>query len=295
MALVLVCGAFVLLRSRSESPAARHGVPSVAREARHEIDTSHRQPAAPKVYAEEKEGFSVTSESPSEFLGDFDDPTEAEPQNEMIESESEQDQIEEPASNPEPLATMLANTNLEAAIKWLSTVPDGEAKEAATRDIAYEASRKDPQTALDLAAGLPANAERDNLLDHAVSQFASSDARAATDWVLEVPGQSLRARLLTAVATAAAEEHPSQAATLVATSFEDGEEQKRAAVAVVQRWVQTAPKDAAAWVEQFPEGPIRHAAAENLLSIWSLNDRAAANAWLETLPEAERAELRAGS
>lgn len=219
----------------------------------------------------------------------------AEPEAEFIEPESEQEQIEEVPGNAEPFAVALANTNLEAALEWLSSLPDGEQKQGATREIAYEAARENPQTALELAAGLATSRERDDLIDHAVSQFASIDPRAAADWVLQIPQQSLRGRLLAAVATAAAEEHPAEAATLVATAIEDGEEQTRAAVAVIQRWVQTAPKDAAAWVKQFPQGPLRHAAAENLLVIWSLKDRQAAAAWLETLPESERAELRRGN
>jgi len=212
---------------------------------------------------------------------------ETNPRAEITEPDSAPNRLE----SPQTFAVTLADTNLGAAMEWLSNLPEGEAKEAATRDVAYEAAKENPQTALELGAGLPANPERDQLLDHAVSQFATSDARAATDWVLQIPDPSLRGRLLAAVATAAAEAHPAEAATLVATAIEDSEQQTRAVVAVIQRWVQTAPKDAAAWVEQFPQGPLRHAAAQNLLVIWSLNDRQAANAWLRTLPEAERAEL----
>jgi len=196
----------------------------------------------------------------------------------------------EPSPKLEQLALATAETNVDAALQWLSALPDGNAKLVATRDVAYEAARSEPEAALDLASALPVGSERDALLIHAISEWAVSEAHGAADWALQIEDERLRSLLLGAVATAAAKEHPAEAATLVATRLA-GDEQARAAVAVVQRWAQSAPLDAAGWAQQFPEGPARRAALQNLLSIWSLSDRSAATAWLNSLPAADRAAL----
>jgi hypothetical protein len=279
--LVFLAGTLLLRQARTGSVAVRSGASasSAATQFR-----DHGTPHPGPLPRQSQELSNTLGEEPDTLS---EQPLETNPGAEITEPESATNRLE----SAEPIAVTLAVTNLKAAIEWLSNLPEGHRKEAATREVAYEAANENPQTALELAAGLPANPERDQLLDHAVSQFATSDARDATDWVLQIPDSSLRNRLLAAVATAAAEAHPAEAAALVATGIEDGEEQTRAVVAVVQRWVQTAPQAAAAWVEQFPQGPLRHAAAQNLLVIWSLNDHQAANTWLRTLPEAERADL----
>jgi len=48
----------------------------------------------------------------------------------------------------------------------------------------------------------------------------------------------------------------------------------------VQHWVQQDPKAAAAWVEQFPDGPLRDAAVEKLLKLWADQDLIGAGSWL---------------
>ena len=74
------------------------------------------------------------------------------------------------------------------------------------------------------------------------------------------------------------------AATLAAQALEGGDEQDRTAVSIVQRWVQKSPQAAAAWVAQFPEGPARAAALQNLLGLWAAQDAEAAGHWLLELP-----------
>jgi hypothetical protein len=54
---------------------------------------------------------------------------------------------------------------------------------------------------------------------------------------------------------------------------------------LVQRWAQSAPQDAAAWVLQFSEGPARNAATQNLVAQWTSQDAEAAGQWLDELPE----------
>jgi hypothetical protein len=50
-------------------------------------------------------------------------------------------------------------------------------------------------------------------------------------------------------------------------------------VGLLRRWAQTGARATAAWVERFPEGPLRAAAIENLLSQRRQGDRVAATSW----------------
>jgi hypothetical protein len=164
-------------------------------------------------------------------------------------------------------------------MEWLHELPDGEDKRTATVDAAYEVARKDPRQALDLAEALSPGPQRDELLVYGISQWAAADSDAAFDWAGKLPESALQQRLFAAAAIAVAERDPAEAARMAAM-LAPGVEQDRAAVAVVQRWAQESPLDAAGWVSAFPDSPVRTAALQNLMSIWMAQDKAAAESWL---------------
>ena len=182
------------------------------------------------------------------------------------------------------VATAWAETDLPGALHWTDSLPAGEDKNAVVTAIAYEAARTEPTAALNIASALPATEERERLLGYAVSQWASTEPALATAWAKQVPDANLRQRLLGEVAIGSAKADAAGAATLVSTALIPGETQERAAVAIVQRWAQTSPADAAAWVLRFPDVPARQQAVENLVSLWAVQDSRAAKAWLQSLP-----------
>ena len=167
---------------------------------------------------------------------------------------------------------------------WVQALPEGDSKQAATLDLAYEAARTEPVAALELASALPPTRERDDLLVHAVSQWSGTDSTAAAAWAMKVLDPSLRQLLVGAVAVASAEQDGAAAATLAVNGLVGGEEQDRTAVSIVQRWVQNSPQAAASWVSQFPDIPSREAAVQNLLALWTAQDAEAAGNWVRELP-----------
>jgi hypothetical protein len=169
----------------------------------------------------------------------------------------------------EQVAIAWANTDLSAAAGWVHAWPEGDNKESATLDLAYEAARTEPTDALELASSLPPTRERDDLLVLAVSQWSVIDSGTAAAWAMNVLDSSLRQRLVAAVAVASAEQDGAGAATLAANAIGAGDEQERAAVSIVQRWAQNSPQAAVAWVSQFPDLPYRDAAVRNLLALWT--------------------------
>ena len=181
------------------------------------------------------------------------------------------------------ISTTWAALDLASALRWSATLPRVESQ-AAILDIAYETARTDPKGALSLASSLPAAPERVPLLTFAVSQWASSDSASATQWAQQVPDQSLRQELLASIAVASAKQDPGIAAALVMTGLQDQTIRDRAEVAVVQRWAQVAPEQAATWVSQLTGTPAESEAAWNLVTLWESYDRVAAAAWIQTLP-----------
>jgi len=184
----------------------------------------------------------------------------------------------------EQVAIAWANTDLPAAASWVHTLSEGDSKQAATLDLSYEATRTEPIAAIELVRTLPPTSERNDLLVHAISQWAGADSTTAAAWATKVSDPNLRERLVAAVAVASAKQDGAAAATLAVNSLNAGDEQDRTVVSVVQRWVQNSPQTAAFWVSQFPDIPLRNAAVQNLLAIWTVQDAEAAGNWLRDLP-----------
>jgi hypothetical protein len=157
-------------------------------------------------------------------------------------------------------AIVWANKDMPAAVQWADSLPQGELRTSVITALGYEGARTASFEAFDLVAGLEPSLERDTLIEHMIRQWSATDANQALAWVQQVPDPALRQRLLSALATTAAQQDAPAAAALAADAIYPGPDQNRAAVAIVQRWAQVDPEDAASWVEQFPESDVKTAA-----------------------------------
>jgi hypothetical protein len=178
-----------------------------------------------------------------------------------------------------------AARDLSAALSWVGNLPEGPARTIAGVALAYEAARNEPLAAVDLAVRLARSEQTEEVLVYALNQWAAADSAAAAQWVDQVTDEALRSRLWVTLALAIAKTDAAAAATLAVQAVAPGADQDRAVVGVVERWAQTAPQEAAAWVSRFPAGALQEAAAHNLLGVWTSFDSAAARSWVEQLPE----------
>jgi hypothetical protein len=172
----------------------------------------------------------------------------------------------------EQVAITWADKDLGAVAKWVKSLPQGEERNVVTFDVAYEANRTDPRIALELANQLPSTSERDDLIEHAFSQWAETDFPSSWTWANKVSDLELRERLLATALITHAGHNAREAASLVATVLKPGEEQSRALVAVVQRWAEESPDEAWEWATQLPEGSLRTTALENTRAIRTVRD-----------------------
>jgi hypothetical protein len=164
-----------------------------------------------------------------------------------------------------PVAALAwSEADLPAALVWARSVTEGPDQYRLLADLGKELVRTDPVGALDLASLLPPGDVRDEVELHAVRQWASVEASAATDWAARQPSGIKREQSLAAVAVAMAESDAPGAARLLAEHMRPGPEYQRAAIGIVQRWVRSDQHGARHWVESFPTGALRATAFATL-------------------------------
>lgn len=154
------------------------------------------------------------------------------------------------------------------ATTWAATLAD-DVRGTVQVTLGYEIARTDPVEALALAVALSPGRDRDDLMVHAASQWASTDALAATEWACACPDLALRERVLAAIATAMADQDPASAVLLTTQALWPGESQKQAAMAIVQRWAQRDSAATASWVQQFPADELKDTALRYLTAMES--------------------------
>ncbi|MCD6052789.1 MAG: hypothetical protein K0Q55_4211 [Verrucomicrobia bacterium] len=162
------------------------------------------------------------------------------------------------------VVTEWAHRDLAKAAQWARELTTENDRHSALLMAAYEAIRNVPQDALALARELPANGARDELITHACSEWALTSPDAAAAWAKQITNDGLRQRTLAAIATSWSNHDPLSAASLAVQSITPNRTQDDALIGIVQRWVQQEPEATLAWVSQFPEGPLRDTALENV-------------------------------
>jgi hypothetical protein len=180
------------------------------------------------------------------------------------------------------IATAWAGADPDAAAEWVRNWPV-DRRPAGLLAVAYEASQQSPTNALWLAAELPADESRDQLIEHAVREWASRDAETALSWAAGLGATPLRDQVLASLSLAVGDKAPEKGVTLALETLPEGRKKEDVVVGLVQRWAQTEPDKAAAWVQQFPEGRLRESAVENLVKLWAEKTPEAPGTWIGTL------------
>jgi hypothetical protein len=132
---------------------------------------------------------------------------------------------------------------------------------------------------------MPPSRLRDELLVHAVRQWASNDAAAAGDWASRLPESGLQQEVVSALALSLSSENGRGAAGLVAQSMAAGKGQLDASVLVARNWGARHPEEAADWIARFPDDAAREQALRVLVVGWSARSSAAMQAWVDSLPK----------
>lgn len=167
----------------------------------------------------------------------------------------------------------LAARDPDAALTQVAQMPDKEERVSALKAVCLQIAEKDPAKALTSAWELGLGHIADELsdgktLEKLAGQWAVVDLSAALTWAGNQPGDEEKRRdlVMKGIASVWSQTSPEDAALLVTTQMTPEHEQFEAAMDVVRKWAVKDYDRAAAWVDMFPEGPIRDRAREELSS-----------------------------
>ena len=158
----------------------------------------------------------------------------------------------------------LAGTDPRQAAREASALTDSPQRTQLLLEIAAEQVREDSRDALRLAETLTPSPARDDVLERAIREWAITDPVGAVAHAKSTSDAPLRERLLAAALVEWSNVNPFDAAGVAATELREGRIQDNAIVSISQRWAQSAPAEAAAWIESFPEGNLRSDARSSL-------------------------------
>lgn len=177
-----------------------------------------------------------------------------------------------------------ARGDMDAALAWARSLPEEADRGPALEHALYELAEREPVKALAAALEMPATAERESVLRYAANQWAAEAPEAAVEWAAQIPDSRLRERVLSEVLAAWGDQDPWTAAAKAVQTLRPGRAQNDAVVSIVQRWAQTDPRTAGAWVSAFPAGELAETAGAELVRLWSDQDSEKAASWLNSLP-----------
>jgi hypothetical protein len=164
------------------------------------------------------------------------------------------------------LAQFWAARDSKAALEWASTLEDQSERMITLQNVCLEIAQSDPEAAIRTMENLELT-DYTTSLENMVQLWAGKDTLAASAWALARPEGEQRDNLLARVAYVMAEQNPIEAAKLVVNSIAPGEVQTEATISIVHRWAAQDWNSARAWVDIFPEGPLRERAWTELAGI----------------------------
>jgi hypothetical protein len=163
---------------------------------------------------------------------------------------------------------------------------DPAARDVRLEAVAWDALDVDPALSREAFAALtPDSASSRRLVGHFAMRLADESPEKAIAWARGLEREEERSDAFGRIAVVVSATAPARAAELVSVEMSAGSPRDRAVVQVLQRWVQAAPADAAAWIAGFPQGAARAAGLKTVAAAWIRSDAPALAAWVEAREE----------
>lgn len=177
-------------------------------------------------------------------------------------------------------AVRRADVDLEGALNWLSSLPRGPLRLSAHVALCYVAARVEPDLALLLAADLPREDRRDDMIAFALAQWAAKQPNEAHAWLTQLPAGPRRDELILASLDNLAISSGGLAANLACQCLGTKAASEGALRTVVALWARGNPAAAARWIEEQPRSNLREIAVRALIEEWVDHDREMSAQWL---------------
>jgi hypothetical protein len=155
----------------------------------------------------------------------------------------------------------------EAALASVLKLPPGNDRNEALASVCFGLAESDPADAVETAQSLHLENQPGDVMGNLVQQWATADVSSALDWANDQPPGAQRDSVMSRVALVLSQAAPSDAADLVVNQIPPGPAQDEAVMTVVNQWGNQDLAAAAAWVKNFPEGPLQARAVSELEGI----------------------------
>lgn len=184
-----------------------------------------------------------------------------------------------------------AESDHAAAMRWALIQADPSLRGRAMGGVVSSWSDTDPAGAAAFAASIESQFERKRVLEVAARRWASKDPVEALEWAQALPAED-RQQTIRAILRELAERDPTRAAAAyqdltaaLPAEPQSARDFRHMAQEIASLWSSTAPREAAVWSTQLPEGAIRHGAVASVAEQWLQIDPVAAGEWILQLPE----------
>jgi hypothetical protein len=167
------------------------------------------------------------------------------------------------------------------AAVWVKEQVPEEWRDRLLSTVAQVWAVSDPVSAVRLSETIKKPGPRTEAQVVAALSWLATDEESAAAWAAGLAPGPNRERVWRHLAVAQALSDPPRAAQWALEQLPPGREQDGAVVQILQHWGQSDAPAAAAWVEQFPESPLRTAAVENLVRMWARLEEEAAVSYTE--------------
>jgi DNA-binding transcriptional regulator YbjK len=154
-----------------------------------------------------------------------------------------------------------------SARQWAEQLSVPGERNAALTDVCFQVAQADPRLATQLADQYGLGKLPGETLENLVQQWAERDLTTAIEWVEGRPGDEQKNHMLMRVAMVVAETSPAEAAQMVVSQISEGDVRTEAVVSIVYQWARRDLPGASAWVDAFPEGPLRERVSNELKGI----------------------------
>ena len=179
--------------------------------------------------------------------------------------------------------TAWAKSNPASALRWYSSLDDGDFKNQTRTLILERVAKMDPQRALDFANQLTEGKDQNQLVASALATIGNKDPNEALAAAKRLPEGPSRKAGIDSVVSQLAASNLEEAKKLVAELPPNTVSGAGAAIAV--GLVRQSPDKALEWAGGLPEGQSKDSAYGGIAREWAARDVVAAASWLDTLPK----------
>ena len=165
------------------------------------------------------------------------------------------------------VAQLWAAQDSSGALAWAAALTDPFERDATLSDVCLQLAQTDPAEAVRIREQYVPDNVPNLALEGLVQQWAEINLSAALAWTLARPQSGQRDGLIAHLAFVESQTAPAEAVDLVVDQISPGPAQNEAAMSVLHQWALRDFAAASAWVEQYPEGPLRERAVLELTGI----------------------------